>query len=163
MNQTLKFTGPFAVSRDEWDVILSRRSNVLLEGDESGLEAVIIALTPHVRPSVLHWAPGCRLTLPDASHATLLLKDVDHLSTMEQALLYAWMNDGAHRRVQIVSTSPRSLYSLVQQGVFLENLYYCLNTFYLDLTAQPERAFGQPSRDAARSTSRAAGAGPVSA
>jgi DNA-binding NtrC family response regulator len=69
-----------------------------------------------------------RLTAP--TRGTLVLHDVQTLNREQQWELLEWFkaNDG----VQVVSISTEPLFLLVEEGKFLESLYYQLNTIYVD-------------------------------
>ncbi len=77
---------------------------------------------------VSRWEPGERLTLPPSTDTgTLILHEVGALTLDEQLQLLDWLDQSAGR-TRVVSTSPDSLYALVEAGLFLEKLYYRLNT-----------------------------------
>lgn len=77
---------------------------------------------------VSRWEPGQQLTLPSATDTgTLILHEVGSLTINEQFQLLDWLDQSAGR-TRVVSTSPESLFALVEAGLFLEKLYYRLNT-----------------------------------
>ncbi len=77
---------------------------------------------------VSRWEPGDRLTLPSTTDTgTLILHEVGALTLDEQLQLLDWLDQSAGR-TRVVSTSPDSLFALVEAGLFLEKLYYRLNT-----------------------------------
>jgi DNA-binding NtrC family response regulator len=57
---------------------------------------------------------------------------VGHLTHHEQAILLEERRASASN-LQLLSTSSQPLFRLVEQGVLLVDLYYCLNTVRLDL------------------------------
>ena len=79
------------------------------------------------------WQPGKPFILPSPSlPAMLVLRRVDSLGYVDQRLLVEWLERAT--RCQVISTAPSSLMPLVDKGVFLQTLYYRLNTVYMDLT-----------------------------
>jgi DNA-binding NtrC family response regulator len=56
----------------------------------------------------------------------LLLEDVSALTLEDQRRLYGWL-DASSRWMQVVSITSRSLLPSIQEGAFLEMLYYRLN------------------------------------
>jgi DNA-binding NtrC family response regulator len=69
-----------------------------------------------------------RLTAP--TRGTLVLHDVQTLNGEQQCELLEWLE--ANNDVQLVSISTERLFPLVEDGEFLESLYYQLNTIYVD-------------------------------
>jgi hypothetical protein len=63
--------------------------------------------------------------------STLIIHDVDTLAPRQQLALLTWLND-AGRDAQVISLSSSSVYPLLQRGAFLEQLYYRINTVYVD-------------------------------
>ena len=115
----------------EWDLILETGANALLHGSQRALNEVTSALAPYLRVP-LHSASGLRWSLPDVATGTLLLEHVAQCSTEQQCALLEWL-DGAARQVQVVTTTERPLFDLVESGAFLNALYYRLNTIYVTL------------------------------
>jgi transcriptional regulator of acetoin/glycerol metabolism len=62
---------------------------------------------------------------------TLVIRNVDGLSLEHQAALSAWLERPAMGRTQVVSTTNAPLFPRVAAGLFLEKLYYRLNTLVL--------------------------------
>lgn len=80
------------------------------------------------------WHPGKPFVLPSPTATGLMiLRDVDTLVHGDQHKLVDWLVEAAGR-VQVVSTASASLMPLVDAGVFMQTLYYRLNTIYMDLT-----------------------------
>ena len=74
------------------------------------------------------WEPGEPLVLPPVtSSGTLILHEVGALTEDDQLRLLAWLEqiDG---RTRVVSTTAESLFARVEAGLFIEALYYRLNT-----------------------------------
>jgi hypothetical protein len=130
---------------------------MLLAGQEFGSfdESILLGklTSPECHPNLLvtcrsadaaeqrlrHWCsrphysvalPG-PLRLPDSRSGTLFLKRVDELSMSQQIALYDWMSAG-RGRLQIASLTTVDLEELVQDGRFLEALFYRLNVVRLE-------------------------------
>lgn len=116
----------------EWRVLCAAYPNILIEGREAAVEATIVALLPHLRQPLYSWRDGTSLPLPSDREGTLLLRGVGHLGRHEQTTLIEWLRSSASR-LQLISTSPMPLFPSVERGVFLAELYYCLNTLRLDV------------------------------
>jgi transcriptional regulator of acetoin/glycerol metabolism len=106
---------------------------VLLCGASSSIDDVLSDLRPHLSRPIHSWPTGTE-SLPHLSTGTLLLEQVGRCSHEQQQSLLKWLADSSGRSVQIVSTTDQSLFDRVQRGLFLTELYYHLNTVYLDLS-----------------------------
>jgi hypothetical protein len=67
-----------------------------------------------------------------ADAGTVILHDVERLRPADQRRLLRWLEKA--QRPHIITTSSRALYPLVRKGEFSEDLYYRLNSVYLDYT-----------------------------
>jgi hypothetical protein len=108
--------------------------NLLLIAPDAVVRYVLESLLLNLREPVARWAPGQALKLP--SHElinTMVLHDVGLLRPHEQLALLAWLEQ-ANGRTQIVSTSPTPLLPRVHSGLFIDTLYYRLNTVCVDVT-----------------------------
>ena len=125
---------PFSIPPAEWRAIIMGRPNLLLAGQQSATDAMLLALKPHLaRP---HWRcrEAKRLSLPQPAKGTLILCEVGALVREQQDNLLEWLNH-VEEGVQIVSTTATPIFRLVEEGTFLANLYYRLNVVRLDLKA----------------------------
>jgi len=123
------------------DLELARNSevNVLIVGPEPGAEELVRRLLPLTAGEVVENRITVRchdglLPLPSSlgDLATLVIRDVDALSSGEQYRLLQWL-DAVSDRGPIVSTAAAPLLPLVEAGMFSEALFYRLNTIYIDL------------------------------
>jgi hypothetical protein len=117
----------------EWMILRTTRPNVLITGQRATTEAVATALLQDLGLPVFTWTPG--VALPPA-HGTdiLLIHDVGTLSLDEQHTLLSWLNQAAALgHTQVVSTTTFEVFPLIGQGLFLDTLYYRLNTIRLDM------------------------------
>ena len=76
---------------------------------------------------------GDQLVLPPAANTgTLILHEVGSLTNDDQLQLLGWLEQ-AEGRTRVVSTSAASLFARVEAGLFIEKLYYRLNTVSLNV------------------------------
>lgn len=116
----------------QWQMARAHRPNVMVECGQTVVGPVVSHLLrscpgPH-RRCVL---PGA-LELP-TDRGTLLLENVAALTALQQRELYEWMSGGGETQVVSVTTTP--LTTLVQEGEFLEALFYRLNVVRIDAPA----------------------------
>jgi hypothetical protein len=110
------------------------RVNLLLIAPDAVVRYVLESLLLNLREPVARWTPGQPLDLPsDGLVNTVILHDVGLMQPNEQLELLAWLEqtDG---RTQVVSTSPTPLMPRVHSGLFIERLYYRLNTVCVDVS-----------------------------
>ena len=118
------------------DLELARNTevNVLIAGPEAGAEELLRRLLPRAANDVVVTCHDGQLRLPSPIVAvgTVVLREVDALSSAEQFQLLQWLEAPADRG-PIVSTATVPLLPLVEAGMFSEALFYRLNTIYIDL------------------------------
>lgn len=120
-------------------IILSAsfRANVLIVCDGVPVNSVVEEL----RLSDTAGWYGCRipgvLDLPSVGYHTVLLYDASQLTILQQIALSDWLAFGRGRS-RVISVSQASLFERVENGGFLEGLYYRLNT----LTIRASRGNG---------------------
>jgi DNA-binding NtrC family response regulator len=96
---------------------------------------VLLTLGQDPDEPLASWCPGEPLVLPPAACAgTVILKNVGALAPDDQLRLLDWL-EAAVGRTQVVSTTPATLLPHVQAGMFIEQLYYRLNTVCVDMSA----------------------------
>jgi hypothetical protein len=115
-------------------ILRTRRPNVLITGTHDTAEAAVVALLPHLQPPVHCWNPDASLPTPHDVR-TVLIRDVATLSVDQQHALLSWLAQAGPDHAQIVSTTALPLFPLLEHGMFLEELYYRLNTVRLDAPA----------------------------
>lgn len=104
-----------------------RRPNLLMYCVDGGIEHVLMQLRDVcVGPFFECQLPGA-LNLPQSASGTLILHDVAALTIAQQVALFDWLHQqkGA---AQVVSLTERDLMGMVDNGHFLEGLFYRLNT-----------------------------------
>ncbi|OFV90834.1 MAG: hypothetical protein A3G76_06320 [Acidobacteria bacterium RIFCSPLOWO2_12_FULL_65_11] len=103
-----------------------RRPNLLVLCRGVEIESVVTSLTGLcARPVCARLLPVGRY-LPSQRSGTLLLGDVAALTPSQQIELYDWMS-GRPADLQVVSVTSVPLLPLVENGRFLEGLFYRLN------------------------------------
>ena len=111
--------------------LFSAQMHLLLEGDESQVETVLTAVAPNLPRPVTTWS-GTQ-SLATVRDGTLIVRLVDRFDAEQQRQLLRWLEETAGR-VRVIATTPGSLFRLVQRGIFLDVLYYRLNTLRVDIT-----------------------------
>jgi transcriptional regulator of aromatic amino acid metabolism len=107
------------------------RPALLVNCNGRGADAVAMSMLSWcAAPVHLVRLPGI-LDLPLAGCGTLVVSDAAALTQPQQIELHEWLNAG-HGSVQIVSIASEPLWSLVEQGRFLEGLFYRLNVVTLE-------------------------------
>ena len=114
-----------------WLTTVGHRPNVLIECPAESVDtAMQHAMTWCALPFRCCVLPG-KLEMPTTRKGTLLLRDVSSLTLPQQVALYDWISAAAGE-VQVVSLTTTPLAPLVEQGEFLEGLFYRLNVVRLD-------------------------------
>lgn len=87
---------------------------------------MLVQLLPSLATQVVTWN---RRTpdLPNATVGTLIVRDVARLTRDRQLRLLHWLNEQS-RTVRVIATSTRPFFTRVESGLFLDDLYYRLNT-----------------------------------
>ena len=128
------------------DLELARSTgvNVLIVGPDPGTEELVRRLLPRGESEVVVRCHDGQLRLPSPALGTdpgtdlgtdlgtIVIREVDALSSAEQYRLLQWL-DATAERGPIVSTASAPLLPLVEAGMFSEVLFYRLNTIYIDL------------------------------
>lgn len=119
------------ISPAELQLITGVRLNALLCGPSAALSAALTALRPHIThplavTSGFAWRP------PASSTATVIVENVSAMLADEQHAMLDWL-DASSQPVQVICTSERSLFELVERGTFSDRLFYRLNVMYLEL------------------------------
>jgi hypothetical protein len=110
------------------------RVNLLLIAPDAVVRYVLESLLLNLREPVAKRPSGEPLILPDIDHTgTIILHDVGNLLPHDQLNLLEWLEQ-ADGRAQVVSTSATPLLPRVKCGVFIDTLYYRLNTVCVDVT-----------------------------
>jgi hypothetical protein len=116
------------IEPSEWRVFTATKANTLMLGESLAVTRILNAAWLTLGRPVF-WCDGPRLTLPTGQTGTFVLWRVDELCTDDQQQLLAWLDRRGTTR--ILARAPRGVFPLVQQGQFLPELYYRLNTLLL--------------------------------
>jgi hypothetical protein len=136
----------------------NRRPNLLVDCKGVSVEAAVRHVVAFCEPPYHLTALPGTLDLPEVKKGTLLLADVAMMSLGQQMRVFDWLpRDGAN--LQVVSISSIPLRPLVDDGKFLEALFYRLNVISLDATRN--RAAGRGAGDKDRLLREAGPAGLV--
>ena len=123
----------------ECDLVIETRCNLLLVGSLAATNEMLAALKPHLRAPLRQCKPKAGVPVPEPREGTLVLLDVARLDGKQQSRLFQWLDRfDERRRVQVVATASEPLFSLVEAGTFLADLYYRLNIVRMDLTPSGE-------------------------
>ena len=131
------FSSPASSQVDEWSVIQRTQLHVLFVGPAASVNPALARLRPHLRGPVSYWRPAIATDPTWTTRGALVIWDVDTLDCEQQKRLLAWM-EGRGANVQVVSIAERPVFPLVWRKVFLEALYYRLNTLYVALEDGPD-------------------------
>jgi hypothetical protein len=105
------------------------RPNLLIWCPDVDTESVVRRLIQMCTPPIHVGLPD-RWELPSRSVRTLLLHDVAALTVVQQVELFDWVSD--HVGItQVISVSSAPLHPLVEDGRFLEGLFYRLNVVHV--------------------------------
>jgi hypothetical protein len=115
----------------DWLTLVSTRANAVVVASEDAAMTVWTAVWPSLEKPI-RWVEPDRLSLPRQSAGTLILQNADALDAAGQQQLFDWLED-AGRTTRILTTTAQPLFPLVEDGNFLEALYYRLNMLLLTL------------------------------
>jgi len=122
------------MNAEPWEAAVAARLPILLTGPTATADAWIHQIQRRLALPVIDVpcvAGVNTAALDDAG--TVILHDIEHLRPADQKRLLWWLEKAPHRP-HIISTSSRALYPLVRAGRFSEDLYYRLNSVYIDGT-----------------------------
>jgi hypothetical protein len=106
------------------------RPNILIVCASEELEAVVTRVMGLCKRPVHERRLPCDLSLSEEMTGTLLVWDVAQLSRGQQMKLHDWMT-GRPRDAQVISVTSAPLLPLVEDGQFLEALFYRINVVSL--------------------------------
>ena len=106
------------------------RCQVLVIGTTDAVERWMVGFMPVLDRPICCWSPEAVLPAPEDVQ-TLVIRNVELLSAERQRELLSWLERAAVARTRVVSTTTVSLFERVAAGLFLDTLYYRLNTVML--------------------------------
>jgi Sigma-54 interaction domain len=113
----------------------SMRPNVLVIGPVARIEATVAAIVAASSIPVCDWTPDQPLPAT-GDRSTIVIRDIATLSPALQRAWLAWLHAQQACPAHIIATSSIAVFPLVSQGMFLEDLYYRLNTVLLDVRTE---------------------------
>jgi hypothetical protein len=129
----------YAIPGKDLRRLVNSGANLLVRGQKSAATATVVALSADFPPPLITWTAGTNLDLPALDRGTLVIHDVDSLDVAAQRTLLTWLEARASR-VRLITTVTRDLFAMVTAGVFLDQLYYRLNTIVVDAVGGDEQS-----------------------
>ena len=120
------------IDSTDLEAIARVRPNLLLCGPADAVNTTLATLRPSLQPPVYKWVHNTHQSLPHEFTGTLIFEHAASAHSEQQRSLLDWLGERTGR-VQVISTTEEPLFALVQEGVFLDRLFYQLNTLYLEL------------------------------
>lgn len=117
----------------DWRATLRTRANVLVTGPKDALASFLQTARSEMREPIR--SSGAALLPFPEEVRTLILTEVDALDGADQQRLRRWFDERQNADVQVVSLTSVSLFSLVNANAFDAQLYYRLNTIFLEIQA----------------------------
>jgi hypothetical protein len=119
--------------------LVNSGANLLVRGEKSATTATVVVLSADFPQPLMTWIAGTDVELPALDRGTLVVQDVDYLDLAAQRTFLTWLEDRTSR-VRVITTVTRDLFALVTAGVFLDQLYYRLNTIVVDAVGGDEQS-----------------------
>src|SRR5215471_2620809 len=118
------------VPSTDWRATLRLRANIMVAGPRDALAAFVEAAQPELREPIRL----ANAALPPVldGFRTLILTDVDRLDLLDQQRLRDWFDQRRNTDIQIIALTTTPLFSLVTAKAFDTDLYYRLNTIFLE-------------------------------
>jgi hypothetical protein len=107
------------------------RPNVLVIGPVALVEAMLSTITAMLLTPVSYWTADVPLSTLGVER-TVVIREVATWCLDRQEMLLTWLSEPS-LHPQVIATSSIKIFPLVAQGLFLEALYYRLNTILLDV------------------------------
>jgi hypothetical protein len=117
----------------DWRATLRIGANVLVSGPNDALTAFLQMARSEMREPIRTASASLPPTLDGVR--TLVLTEIDALTGEDQQRLRSWLDERHNEEVQVVSVTSASLYALVAENTFDTQLYYRLNTIFLEIQA----------------------------
>ena len=122
----------------DWAAIMEAKPNVLICGDSTFIGSFLQVFSDHCAPPLRRIAhSGALGFLSHIDKGTVLLENADRYKVPEQKIVLDWIAY-AGAGIQVITTTGNPLFDLVEQGQFLDSLFYRINTVYLELPCPPE-------------------------
>jgi hypothetical protein len=119
--------------------LVNSGANLLVRGEKSAVTATVVALSADFPRPLTTWMTGTDADLPAVDRGTLVIHEIENLDLSRQRALLAWLEEHTSR-VRLITTTSRDLFSMVSAGLFLDQLYYRLNTIVVDAVGGDEHS-----------------------
>ena len=129
----------YAIPGKDLRRLVNSGANLLVRGEKSAALATVVALSADFPAPLTTWLAGTDVDLPALVRGTLVIHDIDCLDLAAQRTLLAWL-EARMSRVRVITTVTRDLFAMVTAGVFLDQLYYRLNTIVVDAVGGDEQS-----------------------
>jgi Sigma-54 interaction domain len=123
------------ISASDWSALLASDANAVVVGADPAIVRLWTAVWSTLRKPVC-WVESGRLWLPPQLAGTLVLRNVNDLVRQDQVRLLDWLGQDG-RSIRVLASTPRPLFPDVEAAVFLDRLYYRLNTLHVSLKPRP--------------------------
>jgi len=120
---------------DGWRALLRTRANVLVIGSPGATETFLTAAADELLTPVRRLSAAGPLPLDRAG--TVVLSDLTTLNDEQQQQLLAWLDQSRKAGTQVISIAAARLFKPPTPPAVRLDLYYRLNTIYLDLSLDP--------------------------
>jgi hypothetical protein len=119
---------------EDWEAASEFGANTWLTGRPETTSAFLEGVRPSLIPPVVILGSGDRLAfvLQSRPIGTLILQQVCAMPLADQRRLLAWLNTSG-RATRVISTTSIPALRLIEQGKFIERLYYRLNTVHCEV------------------------------
>jgi transcriptional regulator of aromatic amino acid metabolism len=124
----------------------NRRPNLLVECKGVSVEATVRHVVTYCEPPYHTTALPGNLELPALKKGTVLLADLAMMSLGQQMRVFDWLPRDCGN-LQVVSISSVPIRPLVDEGKFLEGLFYRLNVISLEATKNRAAGRGASETD----------------
>jgi hypothetical protein len=115
----------------DWRATLRLRTNVLVTGPNDALTAFLEMARSEMRDPIRSASRSLPRFLD--GFRTLVLTEIDGLDASDQQRLRHWFDERSNPDVQVISATSAPLFELVKESAFDADLYYRLNTIYLEV------------------------------
>jgi hypothetical protein len=138
MNNESSISTQIHVDPRDWVAIMKAKPNVLICGEPMFIDSFLELLAGHCASPIRRIShSGALGVLSAIEDGTVVLENADQYKESEQQAVLDWLaNTGP--AIQLITTTGKPLFELVEQGQFLDSLFYRINTMYLELSFPAE-------------------------
>jgi Sigma-54 interaction domain len=122
----------------EWVAIREAKPNVLICGEPMFVDSFLGLLAGHCASPIRRIShSGALGALSGIEDGTVVLENAEQYKESEQRAVLDWLAN-TDAAIQLITTTGKPLFDLVEQGQFLDSLFYRINTIYLELSCPAE-------------------------